>query len=45
VEVERARELLRRERERIERALAEQAGDDSELSNNDGSSMGHEPES
>ena len=32
---EQARELLRRERERIERALAEQAGDDSELSNND----------
>ena len=35
MDVERARELLRRERERIERALAEQAGDDSELSNND----------
>jgi DnaK suppressor protein len=35
VDVERARELLRRERERIERALAEQSGDDSELSNDD----------
>jgi RNA polymerase-binding transcription factor len=35
VDADRARELLRRERERIERALAEQAGDESELSNND----------
>jgi DnaK suppressor protein len=35
VDQEQARELLRRERERIERALAEQAGDDAELSNTD----------
>jgi len=35
VDAERARELLGRERERIERALAEQASGDAELSNTD----------
>ena len=35
MDAERARELLGRERERIERALAEQASGDAELSNTD----------